>query len=71
MPGLALGTLLAAGVADARELTANEKMAVHVTVRGSKAEELLHKGLKVKEFELRKKNFSNEGNIRYTKIIRF
>jgi len=36
-------------------------MAVHVTVRGDKAEELLKRGLKVKEFELRKKNFSNEG----------
>ncbi|CDW79023.1 ribosomal protein 11a 60s large ribosomal subunit [Stylonychia lemnae] len=40
----------------------NEKMAVHVTVRGEKAEELLKRGLKVKEFELRKKNFSDEGN---------
>ena len=39
----------------------NEKMAVHVTVRGDKAEELLKRGLKVKEYELRKKNFSNEG----------
>ena len=33
----------------------NEKMAVHVTVRGDKAEELLKRGLKVKEYELRKK----------------
>merc|ERR1711904_729969 len=40
----------------------NEKIAVHVTVRGKKAEELLKRGLKVKEFELRKKNFSNNGN---------
>jgi len=40
----------------------NEKMAVHVTVRGEKAEELLKRGLKVKDFELRKKNFSSEGN---------
>jgi large subunit ribosomal protein L11e len=39
----------------------NEKMAVHVTVRGDKAEELLKRGLKVKEYELRKKNFSDEG----------
>ena len=39
----------------------NEKIAVHVTVRGEKAEELLRRGLKVKEFELRKKNFSNDG----------
>jgi len=40
----------------------NEKIAVHVTVRGDKAEELIKRGLKVKEFELRKKNFSNDGN---------
>merc|ERR1712109_1561 len=40
----------------------NEKIAVHVTVRGSKAEELLKRGLKVKEYELRKRNFSQEGN---------
>ena len=41
----------------------NEKMAVHVTVRGDKAEELLKRGLKVKEYELRKKNFSAEGMV--------
>merc|ERR1712167_497604 len=40
----------------------NEKIAVHVTVRGNRAEELLGKALRVKEHELRKKNFSNEGN---------
>merc|ERR1719311_1469175 len=40
----------------------NEKIAVHVTIRGEKAEELLRRGLRVKEFELRKKNFSNDGN---------
>ena len=39
----------------------NEKIAVHVTVRGDKAEELIKRGLKVKEFELRKKNFSGNG----------
>lgn len=39
----------------------NEKIAVHVTVRGEKAEELIKRGLKVKEYELRKKNFSNNG----------
>ena len=39
----------------------NEKIAVHCTVRGDKAEELLRRGLRVKEFELRKKNFSNDG----------
>merc|ERR1712166_147831 len=40
----------------------NEKIAVHVTVRGEKAEELIKRGLKVKEYELRKKNFSQNGN---------
>merc|ERR1711871_723562 len=40
----------------------NEKIAVHVTVRGEKAEEILERGLKVKEYELKKKNFSQTGN---------
>jgi large subunit ribosomal protein L11e len=42
----------------------NEKIAVSVTVRGDKAEELLKRGLKVKEYELRKKNFSDQGKSR-------
>merc|ERR1712176_120062 len=40
----------------------NEKIAVHVTVRGQQAETLLQNALKVKEHELRKENFSAEGN---------
>merc|ERR1712054_457954 len=40
----------------------NEKIAVHVTVRGARAEELLQKALRVKEHELRKHNFSAGGN---------
>jgi len=40
----------------------NEKISVHVTVRGEKALEILERGLKVKEFELRNKNFSQTGN---------
>ena len=40
----------------------NEKMAVHVTIRGDKAEEILDRGLKVKDKELKKKNFSATGN---------
>lgn len=40
----------------------NEKISVHVTVRGPKAEEILERGLKVKEYELRKRNFSESGN---------
>lgn len=41
----------------------NEKIAVHCTVRGAKAEEILEKGLKVKEYELNKENFSATGLI--------
>jgi len=40
----------------------NEKIACHVTVRGEKAEEILEKGLKVKEYELRKRNFAHNGS---------
>ncbi|XP_012371635.1 60S ribosomal protein L11-like [Octodon degus] len=40
----------------------NEKIAVHCTVRGAKAEEILEKGLKVQEYELRKNDFSDTGN---------
>lgn len=40
----------------------NEKISVHVTVRGPKAEEILERGLKVKEYELKKQNFSETGN---------
>lgn len=39
----------------------NEKIAVHVTVRGDKADEILERGLKVKDRELKKKNFSDTG----------
>ena len=31
-------------------------------MRGEKAEEILERGLKVKEYELRKRNFSGAGN---------
>merc|ERR1711918_315738 len=40
----------------------NEKIAVHVTVRGEKAMEILERGLKVKEYELQRKNFSATDN---------
>lgn len=40
----------------------NEKIAVSVSVRGPKAEEILERGLKVKEYELRRRNFSETGN---------
>jgi large subunit ribosomal protein L11e len=38
-------------------------------VRGDKAEEILEKGLKVKEFELRKRNFSDTGNFGFGKLF--
>ncbi|GFT60852.1 60S ribosomal protein L11 [Trichonephila clavipes] len=40
----------------------NEKIAVHCTVRGPKAEEILEKGLRVLEYELKRENFSDTGN---------
>jgi len=40
----------------------NEKIACHVTIRGKKAEEILNRGLRVKEYELKAKNFSTTGN---------
>ena len=40
----------------------NEKISTWVTVRGDKALEILERGLKVKEFELKNKNFSVSGN---------
>jgi len=40
----------------------NEKISVHCTVRGPKAQEILEKGLKVREFELKHANFSSSGN---------
>ncbi|KAK7829650.1 hypothetical protein U0070_013336 [Myodes glareolus] len=40
----------------------NEKIALHCTVCGAKAEEILEKGLKVRESELWKNSFSDTGN---------
>ena len=40
----------------------NEEIGTHVTVRGKKAIDLLKTGLKVKDNELRSKNFSATGN---------
>eukprot|EP01006_Ploeotia_vitrea_P044100 TRINITY_DN66806_c8_g1_i4.p2 TRINITY_DN66806_c8_g1~~TRINITY_DN66806_c8_g1_i4.p2 ORF type:complete len:197 (+),score=29.87 TRINITY_DN66806_c8_g1_i4:70-591(+) len=40
----------------------NEKIACHVVVRGPKARELLERALKVREFELWRGNFSNQGS---------
>jgi len=39
----------------------NEKIACYVTVRGDKAMQLLESGLKVKEYELLRRNFSHTG----------
>ena len=40
----------------------NEKIALHCTVRGPKTEEILERGLKIREYELRKDKFSSTGN---------
>ena len=40
-----------------------EKIACSVAIRGEIAETILEKGLRVKEFELRKRNFSNSGKL--------
>jgi large subunit ribosomal protein L11e len=40
----------------------NEEIGTHVTVRGRKAEELLKLGLKVKDNEMKARNFSQTGN---------
>merc|ERR1711918_295067 len=40
----------------------NEKIACHVTVRGDRAIEFLEKGLKVKEYELIRRNFASSGH---------
>lgn len=40
----------------------NEEIGTHVTIRGKQAEDLLKLGLKVKDNELRNKNFSDTGN---------
>ncbi|ELQ75495.1 60S ribosomal protein L11, partial [Trachipleistophora hominis] len=39
----------------------NEKIAVHVTVRGEKAKDILNNALKICEFELRETSFSETG----------
>ena len=39
----------------------NEQIAAHVTIRGAKALEIIERGLKVKEYELKRSNFSNSG----------
>ncbi|AFP65392.1 60S ribosomal protein L11B (nucleomorph) [Chroomonas mesostigmatica CCMP1168] len=40
----------------------NEKIACHYTLRGEKAEILLERGLKAREYEVHVKNFSDTGN---------
>ena len=38
-----------------------QQIATHVTIRGDKAEDLLERGIKVKEYELRNGCFTNNG----------
>merc|ERR1712127_1168571 len=40
----------------------NEKISCHVTIRGEKALQIIEAGLKVKEYELIRRNFSATGN---------
>lgn len=40
----------------------NETISAYVTVRGQKALDIIERGLKVKEYELKKGNFSETGN---------
>ena len=39
-----------------------EKIATHVTLRGDKAKDILKRGLAVKEFELKERNFTDHGH---------
>ncbi|CAH1244775.1 RPL11 [Branchiostoma lanceolatum] len=43
-------------------ISRNEKVAVHCTVRGAKAEEILERGLKLKEYELQEYRFKGSGS---------
>merc|ERR1711883_53018 len=40
----------------------NEKIAAHVTVRGDKATNLIERGLKITDYEISAKHFSDSGN---------
>merc|ERR1712005_80796 len=40
----------------------NEKIACHVTVRGEKATDLIERGLKITDYEISTKHFSESGN---------
>merc|ERR1711964_641250 len=40
----------------------NEKIATHVTVRGAKALDLIERGLKITDYEISAKHFSDSGN---------
>lgn len=40
----------------------NEKISAYCTIRGDQARDILYRGLRVKEMELKKRNFSDGGN---------
>merc|ERR1712224_691162 len=40
----------------------NEKIACHVTIRGEKATDLIERGLKITDYEISAKHFSDSGN---------
>merc|ERR1711988_1988334 len=53
---MSLATLSAPGI------RRNEKIATHVTVRGDKALDLIERGLKITDYEISAKHFSDSGN---------
>ena len=40
----------------------NEKIATHVTIRGEKAMDLIERGLKITDYEISQRHFSQTGN---------
>merc|ERR1711943_12873 len=43
----------------------NEKIATHVTIRGEKAMDLIDRGLKITDYEISQRHFSETGNFGY------
>merc|ERR1719213_1577094 len=41
----------------------NEKIATHVTIRGEKAMDLIDRGLKITDYEISQRHFSETGNL--------
>ncbi|KAI0606748.1 60S ribosomal protein L11 [Pyrenophora tritici-repentis] len=65
-PKLSIARLLTAAVDTVSEVPLD---AVHITVRGSKVDEILERSLKVEEYELRNHNFSESSNFDFGIIV--